>query len=224
MTEPPSSAPKVRQALEETSLHLAGRDWTILHAGLILTPADEARFQDEFLGRLPFGVALWPSAIALAHEIAARAEQFTGKTVLELGAGVGLPGLVAAFLGAQVTQTDNQDSVLFICQLNAQRNGIDGVGHSLVDWTDWHDSTRYDWIIGSDIAYGDALHPHLAHVFETNLAPGGRVLLSDPIREPSKRLFNRLASDGWDIDVDFTEIGEGDACRKIGVFGMTRLP
>ncbi len=219
-----SDAPQVRQELEETRLPLAGRDWTLLHTGLILTPGDEMHFLDNFLGLLPYGVALWPSAVALAHEIGARAEQFTGTTVLELGAGVGLPGLVAASLGAHVAQTDNQDVALSVCRLNAARNGIDGIDHRLVDWTDWHDAAQYDWIIGSDIVYGDPLHPHLADIFETNLAPGGHILLSDPIREPSKRMFDRLAGQGWDITVDFVEIGEGDALRRIGVFDMRRGP
>jgi predicted nicotinamide N-methyase len=45
------------------------------------------------LPRLPYGIARWPAAIALAHEIAAR--PLRGLRMLELGAGTGLPGNLA---------------------------------------------------------------------------------------------------------------------------------
>ena len=41
-------------------------------------------------------MVLWPAAIALAHEVAERADTLRGARVLELGAGTGLPGIVAA--------------------------------------------------------------------------------------------------------------------------------
>ena len=62
--------------------------------------------------RVPYGIVLWPAAIALAHEIASR--QVAGMRVLELGAGTGLPGIVAASLGAHVVQTDKQELALLI--------------------------------------------------------------------------------------------------------------
>ena len=49
-----------------------------------------------------YGVTLWPSAIALAHDLAARGNRLRDLRVLELGAGTGLPGIVAASFGARV--------------------------------------------------------------------------------------------------------------------------
>src|SRR5690348_2982337 len=92
--------------LHEYHLLLAEREWIILHTGVVLTYDDELQFFRELKNHLPYGVALWPAAIALAYEIASRNDAFAGKTVLELGAGTGLPGILAASLGAQVVQTD----------------------------------------------------------------------------------------------------------------------
>ena len=51
-----------------------------------------------------FGLFLWPSARVLARYLwSRRSELLAGKTVLELGAGTGLPGLVAALPGSQAT-------------------------------------------------------------------------------------------------------------------------
>src|SRR5215213_4433437 len=91
--------------LKECRLHVGDREIVILHSGATVSREDEQYFLGELAGRLPYGVVLWPAAIALGHEIACRAEAFRGRRVLELGAGTGLPGLVAATLGARVVQT-----------------------------------------------------------------------------------------------------------------------
>ena len=58
--------------LREYRLRSGDREWTALHAGTVISREDEARFLAEAAGRLPYGVTLWPSALALAYEVAAR--------------------------------------------------------------------------------------------------------------------------------------------------------
>lgn len=204
-------------ALEEVQLQVDGRTWSILHTGAILSRADEERFlRGEPQQRVPYGIVLWPAAIALAHDLAARA--LAGKRVLELGAGTGLPGIVAASLGARVLQTDRQELVLHLSRMNAQRNGVTTIAHTLADWTAWRDNDRYDLIIGSDILYAKELHPHLRQIFETNLAPGGRVLIADPYRATSLALLEELERDGWAATLTKWTVGEPP--RAIGVFEL----
>src|SRR5690348_15910347 len=60
----------------------------------------------------PYGGALWPSGKGLGDALAGRA--LDGLRGLELGCGLGLPSLVAARAGAQVTATDGSpDAVVF---------------------------------------------------------------------------------------------------------------
>lgn len=207
-------------SLDEYRLHLGGREWSILHTGAILSHADEQRFLGTKKERVPYGVVLWPAAIALAHEIIARAESFRGAHVLELGAGTGLPGIVAASLGAEVVQTDRQELALSICRRNGVRNGLARVEHRLADWTTWDDAGLYDWILGSDILYAAAMHPHLRRIFETNLAPGGRVLLADPFRAASLPLLTALELDGWAVSLSRWSVGEEASPRSIGLFEL----
>ena len=210
--------------LQEYRLRAGGREWSILHTGALLTLDDEAHFFRELMQRLPYGVALWPAAIALAHDVASRPDAFHGRRVLELGAGTGLPGIVAAALGAQVVQTDRHALALSVCQRNSARNGVQTIQHRLADWTTWTDAERYDWIIGSDILYVEALHPHLRRIFKSNLAPGGRVLLADPFRAVSLRLLEAMEVDGWRIAVSKWSIGEDSAPRAIGLFELAPPP
>ena len=210
--------------LHEYRLRLAGREWAVLHTGEVLTQADEQRFLAEERSRVPYGVVLWPAAIALAHDLAVRADACRGRSVLELGAGTGLPGIIAASLGARVVQTDRQELALSVCRRNGARNGVETIEYRLADWTLWDDGGRYDWIIGSDVLYGEAMQPHLRRIFESNLAPGGRILLSDPFRAMSLRLLEALEASGWSVVMSKWTVGEEATPRPIGVFELAPPP
>ncbi len=225
--QPVSNEPGVLQTtagefpLHEYHLRCEGREWKIQHTGMILTHEDERRYLRETANPLPYGVALWPASIALAHEIASRGDELKGGSVLELGAGTGLPGIVAASLGARVLQTDRHELALSVCRRNSEGNGVSGVEHRLADWTDWHEEDHYQWILGSDVLYADTLHPHLRHIFNRNLAPEGRVLLADPFRTTSWPLLEALEADGWEIRVSRWKLGDEAGSRVVGVFELS---
>ncbi len=206
--------------LHEYRLGLGGRTWSILHTDSVLSSTDEQAFLRERKERLPYGVVLWPAAIALAHEVEARAEEMRGARVLELGAGTGLPGIVAASLGARVLQTDRQELTMSVCRRNGERNGAPPIQYRLVDWTAWDDAERYDFVIGSDILYGESMHGDLRRIFKDNLAPGGRILLSDPFRATSLKLLEALEGEGWRVGLTKWTVGEEATPRPIGVFEL----
>lgn len=207
--------------LEEVQLSLGERAWTILHTGAVISREQELAFlRAENQTARPYGIVLWPSAIALGHELATR--DLRGKRILELGAGTGLPGILAASLGAHVVQTDRQNLVLHVCKLNAEKNGISAIEHRVGDWTAWTDDARYDLIIGSDILYAEPLHPHLRHIFETNLTPGGSVLIADPFRETSVGFLEAMERDGWRVTLDKWTVGINPPPRPVGVFTLCR--
>lgn len=208
-------------ALQEYRLRHGGLEWTVWHTGAVLTRAQESRVIEPQEIRLPYGVSLWPSAIALAHEIAGRTEDIRGKTVLELGAGTGLPGIVASSLGGRVVQTDRDELALLLCRRNAERNGVGAVEHRVADWAAWGDPGRYDWIIGSDILYGESLHAHLRRIFEVNLAPGGRILLADPHRAGSLAPLEAMERDGWAVGYSRWDVGQVADTRPIAVYELT---
>ena len=207
--------------LHEYHLRAGDRAWAIVHTGAVLSHDDEQRFLRERRDSVPYGVALWPAAIALAHDLLARADALPGTRLLELGAGTGLPGIVAATLGARVVQTDRHPAALHVCARNAARNGAAGIEHRAADWGAWSDGALYDWIVGADILYATAAHDALRRIFAANLAPGGRVLLSDPFRAPSLALLEAMEADGWRIALARWRVGEDAAPRGIGVYELS---
>lgn len=205
--------------LDEYRLSLGGRTWSVLHTGAILSVEDEERFLRGDQPRLPYGIALWPAAIALAHELAAR--PLKGVSVLELGAGTGLPGIVAAALGARVVQTDRNAAALVVCRMNAAGNGV-VLEQRAADWTAWEETETYDVIVGADILYADSVHPQLRRIFDGNLAPGGRLLLADPFRAESIALLQAMEADGWNVAFNKWSVGVVPPPRPIGVFELSR--
>lgn len=210
----------------EYCVTLAGRGWSILHAGALIDHDDEQRYLGMERARQPYGTILWPAAIALAHDIDIRAErnsdEFRACNVLELGAGTGLPGLITAALGASVIQTDRDELAMSICRANGERNGASGIEYRMADWSEWHDSARYQYILGADILYSPNAREHLLRIFDCNLAPGGRILLADPFRSASIRLLESMEQDGWRVAVTRWSINGGATPRPVGTFELTR--
>ena len=176
------------------ALEIAGRDWPVVAV------ADQSALTavSDDLEHFPFGLMLWDAAPVLAAELPRHIKN--GQTMLELGAGVGLAGLVARALGAEVVQTDHSAEALALCARNAEINGLSGVALALADWLSWNSDRRFDLIVGSDILYDADLHAPVLAVLERSLAPGGRVLLSDPGRSTTPAFVSMLEKAGWIVD------------------------
>lgn len=183
-------------------LTLADRHWQIT----AMRDADAMQRLHHTLERRPHGYLLWESSIVMAMQLAQAAPEVAGKRVLELGAGVGLPGLVAQSLGAQVWQTDLLPGALALAAHNAQQNQIPGIEHFCADWLQWRHNARYDLILGSEITYEEALHYYLERILHRNLAPGGMVWLTDPGRPQSLTFVTQLEEHGWQVELETRSI------------------
>jgi predicted nicotinamide N-methyase len=107
---------------------------------------DEGAFErDEFL---PYWAELWPAATALAAALPA---QLGGVRVVELGCGLGVPSLVAAARGAEVTATDWAEDAIELLRENAAQNGLE-LRAELRDWRESWDE-RFDLTIAADVLY-----------------------------------------------------------------------
>ncbi len=181
------------------TLQIAGRHWhieAVEDQDLLLS---DVRSEQD-LERFPYGLLFWPSAVALAEEVAAL-HSLKGSNVIELGAGAGLPGMVARLRGATVLQTDFIPEALALAQRNADRNGVSGIRYALADWRTYAPAERFDLALGSDILYERTLHSPLAALLERLVGSSGRVLLTDPQRRPAFDFIDSLERSGWRLEM-----------------------
>jgi predicted nicotinamide N-methyase len=105
---------------------------------------EDAFARDEFL---PYWAELWPAATALAVAL----PDVAGLRVVELGCGLGLPSLVAAARGADVTASDWAEDAIELLRENAARNGL-ALRAVVRDWREpWPE--RFDVVIAADVLY-----------------------------------------------------------------------
>ena len=188
--------------LDAVSIPIGEREWRVecvRDQGRVLAYA-------ESHAQAPYGLLLWESAVALARSLHRRPTLVANKQVLELGAGVGLPGLVARSLGAEVWQTDHLTAALEIARLNARANDVGGIRQFTADWARWTDDRLYDVILGADILYERAMQGSVVSIFDRNLAPDGFVLLADPGRQQSIDLLARLEHEGARFDLEIAHV------------------
>ena len=85
----------------------------------------------------PYFASVWPSALALAQWVAAIGSKgaLRGRKVLEVGCGLGLPGILAASYGADVTLSDGHPDVPRFLQRNVELNAPLDILYAPADWT-----------------------------------------------------------------------------------------
>ena len=89
------------------------------------------------------GCALWDGAVVLARWIAANPHVFVGQTVMELGAGCGLPGIVAARVASRVVLTEYIPELVRNLEYNIGINSKDADSGSDEDDDDRDDTSVY---------------------------------------------------------------------------------
>ena len=137
----------------------------------------EAFARDE---RIPYWANVWESAIVLAEELGTG--DGTGRTLLELGCGIGLPAIVAARRGFAVTASDYEEDALEAVRFNAARNAAP-LAVALVDWRSPPDDLgTFDRVVAADVLYERHHAVALAAVLARALAADGIGIVADPGR------------------------------------------
>ncbi len=133
---------------------------------------------------LPFWARIWPASILLSYFLA-RLEPFghagEAKTMLEIGAGVGLCGLFAAAWGFDVTLTDIHPDALLFCRINILKNRLEARARAVrADFSMDRLGRRFDCVIGSEILFLEDLHRPLVKFLTAHVAQGpeSEVILS----------------------------------------------
>jgi predicted nicotinamide N-methyase len=207
------------------SLKIPG-GWTVRtqvigdHSFDLLLPADPY----EFLNQLdestdpdladPFWAAIWSAAPALAERVVGKCWP-PGMSALELGCGVGLPGLGALAAGMSVTFSDYIPLAVRLALENAHRNGFSAATGFQLDWHKPPAVKPFPLVLASDVLYEQQLHADLLTTLDRVLAPDGECWIGDPLRSAATD-FARLARQrGYHVTIDRDDTGRDDTGRAL---------
>lgn len=151
---------------------------------------------------LPLWARVWPSSFVLGRFL--RNMEPQGKSLLEIGCGMGICGLVASQYGfASIVMGDVSREALDFARANVLRNGLEerlkvrylDVANSSANG-DF--SSRFDIIAASEILYLDELHRPLLKFLNRHLKKGGKALFCTDLARVKPR-FQKLASQNFHI-------------------------
>ncbi len=157
----------------------------------------------------PFWVKLWEASLMLA-DIMATIPAEPGQRVLELGAGLAAPGLVAAARGYQVTLSDYEPHILDFQRVSAAASGLSGLDFRIIDWKKPPQLDPFDIMLGAEILFRDEFFQPLLSVFDRYLAPGGTIYIAHDVRRKSVPQFLDLAQKTYQIAVSARKMTTAD--------------
>ena len=146
--------------------------------------ADQEEYNEESSGSIDCGSGqkLWECSIDLCLALQIM-DLSSFHSVLELGCGHGLPGLIClANSTAQVSFHDYQESTIrCITQVNVDRNFADLSGRCRFvsgSWSDFDCSVKYDLILCSEGIYSEEHFESLANILKRCLSQTGLALFA----------------------------------------------
>lgn len=194
---------------------------------------------DHQIGADLAGASLWDCSIILAHYLPfyARSHPFSNIRAIEIGAGTGLPGLVAATMGARTTLTD-RPHLLPGLRRNVEANAPALASHVRVLPLEWGSESEdhqlsavvgedgpFDLVLMSDLLYNAGSVRSLCGILKAVSDKRTEILLAYELRMGTTDCFKVLREEGF----GWTKIANQDLdpvwqSEDIGIFRVSYLP
>ncbi|MFL5327741.1 MAG: class I SAM-dependent methyltransferase [Gemmataceae bacterium] len=172
---------------------------------------------------LPYWADIWPASRMLAKAILAE-NWAPDMECLELGCGLGLPGVAALSVGMQVTFSDADATSVEFAAHNGRINGYSKIKGLILDWREPPRDRVFPLIIGSDVTYEPKYHEALFQTLMCTLEPGGTLLLVDPDRKQATTFFDMLRARSWNYSRKVVHAGSPGQDRIRGSFYRVMRP
>jgi predicted nicotinamide N-methyase len=144
----------------------------------------------------PYWAHLWSGALVLADAV----PHGVGRAV-EIGCGLGLPGLAALRRGWRTTVVDRAREPLAFVRESAQRNGLPAPACVVADVV--HGGLRaaaFDLVLAAELLYDRAAFAALADGIARLVAPHGMLLMTDAARIDTRDFWPLLERRGLRLE------------------------
>lgn len=202
------------------TIEIGDEHWTLLKP----ENSDHLISEDDYVmdERLPYWADLWPAAQILAATLLREAG--AGRTLLEMGCGLGLPTTAAVRAGFAVMATDYYEDAIHVARSNAARNTGMEPQVRMVNWREWPDDLgQFDVIVAADILYEAEYARLVADCIVVALKPDGEAIIADPGREALPIFFDRAAEIGLTVNVtERVKYHQGKVKQEIQILRVRR--
>ncbi|MBK7337666.1 MAG: 50S ribosomal protein L11 methyltransferase [Saprospirales bacterium] len=148
--------------------------------------------------RIPYWADLWPSAVALGRYLINSELVKPETSVIEIGCGLGLPGIVAGILGARdVHFTDYLEDALSYAKQNWELNCTHPARFSLLDWRQPDAALAADLVLASDVAYETRFFPSSPMLSEPSANPAAASCSANPDAKSPR--YSSTPCRNWDL-------------------------
>ncbi|XP_031708119.1 protein N-lysine methyltransferase METTL21A [Anarhichas minor] len=175
--------------------------------------------------KLGVAAVVWDAAVVMCMYLEMGKLELKGKGVIELGAGTGLVGIVAALMGAKVTITDREPALDFL-SANVKANlPTDSQGSVVVSELSWGEGLErypaggFDLVLGADIVYLEDTFVPLLQTLEHLCSDTTVVFLACKIRYKRDTNFLSMLRQRFRVEEVYYE-----KQRDIHVYKSCKLP
>ncbi|KAM3585618.1 uncharacterized protein V6R79_022988 [Siganus canaliculatus] len=175
--------------------------------------------------KLGVAAVVWDAAVVMCMYLELGKVELKGKEVIELGAGTGLVGIVAALLEARVTITDRKPALEFLTANVKANLPADSQGSVVVSELTWGEGLErypaggYDVVLGADIVYLEDTFVPLLQTLEHLCSDTAVVLLACKIRYKRDTDFLSMLKQQFTVQEVYY-----DKERDIHVYKSWKLP
>jgi predicted nicotinamide N-methyase len=170
--------------------------------------------------QMPYWAEIWPSAITLSSFIADELP-LEGLRVIEIGAGVGMASVVAAWKGAGVLATDYSLEALRFVRYNALKNRVN-IETERLDWRLVQCNERFDRLFAADVLYERVNLLPIIYAIDKLLKPGGVAYIADPRRRLAEQFLELARENDFSITPFAREYRAGTQAVSVNIYRMTR--
>ncbi|VBB33166.1 unnamed protein product [Acanthocheilonema viteae] len=151
---------------------------------------------------------IWDSSIALARYISKHPELVANHTVLELGAGLGLPSIISSYQDVKLIHVTERVSAVSLLEENVRQNANNDCNIKIFafDWNVDQLQQKYQVILGADLIYSGIKFEPLVKLFRDVSDHDTVIYLCSKIRYQRDRdFYSKLLQEQFDVREIFYE-------------------
>jgi predicted nicotinamide N-methyase len=168
----------------------------------------------------PYWAKVWPSAIAVHNVLKKHPSLIKDKTVLELGAGVGLPALMIADITKSIIISDYDSEAVELLRKNITHLQLQNAQAIQLDWNNVPENMKAEVMILSDVNYDPTQFESLTKLIEKFIHQGCTIILSTPQRIMASPFVLALSEF---IIADYVEmVDENGVTKEISILVLSK--